>query len=159
MTNFKKNDAVVYPGHGVGIVTNLETKDIFGKRQKFFTVTLNNSGMKIMLPQDNAENVGLRKVIDLSTLKSVFKLIERTKYVEQTTTWNIRYRQLMERVKSGNFLEICEAIKLIKLRKGELSFGERKLLETARELTTSELMLTLGLSYENAYDMILRKVG
>lgn len=156
---FQKGDAVVYPGHGVGKIVNLETKEIFGKRQSFFTVQILNSGMKIMLPQNNLTQCGLRKVLQRHQIKAAFTKIEQTVYSEQSGNWATRYRELMEQLKSGEFIKVCEAIKRIKLHKGELSFGERKMIDTARELVAGELMLAYNFPYDKAMQVTIEKVG
>lgn len=140
---FKVGDNAVYPGHGVGEVTAIETKEIFGNKQTFYTIKILETGMKIMIPKDNVENVGLRPIISRQEAGEVIGILKQKDVKIDNQTWNRRYREYMEKIKTGSVYEIAEVLRdlfLLKVDK-ELSFGERKMLDTARGLLLKELSL------------------
>ena len=143
---FSVGDNAVYPGHGVGEVTAIETKEIFGNKQTFYTIKILETGMKIMIPKDNVENVGLRPIISRQEAGEVIGILKQKDVKIDNQTWNRRYREYMEKIKTGSVYEIAEVLRdlfLLKVDK-ELSFGERKMLDTARGLLLKELSLATG---------------
>jgi CarD family transcriptional regulator len=134
---FKVGDNAVYPGHGVGVVKAIETKEIFGKKQTFYTIQILDNGMKIMIPKDNVASVGLRAIISRKEANEVFKILRKKNIKIDNQTWNRRYREYMEKIKIA---EVLRDLFLLKVDK-ELSFGERKMLDTARSLLIKELSL------------------
>src|SRR5580704_5241889 len=143
MVSFKVGDNAVYPGHGVGRVVAIETKEILGNKQTFYSINILDSGMKIMVPKDNAAAVGLRPIISRDEAKKVIEILRETNVKIDNQTWNRRYREYMEKIKTGSIYEIAEVLRdlfLLKVDK-ELSFGERKMLDTARSLLIKELAL------------------
>ena len=140
---FKVGDNAVYPGHGVGRVIAIESKEIFGNKQDFYTIQIIESGMKIMIPRNNVESVGLRPIISDEEAGKVIGILKQTDVRIDNQTWNRRYREYMEKIKTGSVYEIAEVLRdlfLLKVDK-ELSFGERKMLDTARGLLLKELTL------------------
>lgn len=140
---FKVGDNAVYPGHGVGVVRAIETKEILGRKQTFYTIQIIDNGMKIMIPKDNVESVGLRAIISKKEAGEVLKILKKKNVKIDNQTWNRRYREYMEKIKTGSIYEIAEVLRdlfLLKVDK-ELSFGERKMLDTARNLLIKELAL------------------
>lgn len=143
MADFSVGDNAVYPGHGVGKVISIESKEIFGKEHTFYTVQIVESGMKIMVPQIKVKSVGLRPIISKKEAGEVLKILKKTDIRIDNQTWNRRYREYMEKIKTGSVFEIAEVLRdlfLLKVDK-ELSFGERKMLDTARNLLIKELAL------------------
>lgn len=143
MASFKVGDNAVYPGHGVGKVTAIEAKEIFGKKHEFYTIQILENGMKIMIPKDNVDSVGLRPIISKEEAGKVIEILKETNVKIDNQTWNRRYREYMEKIKTGSVFEIAEVLRdlfLLKVEK-ELSFGERKMLDTARSLLLKELSL------------------
>jgi CarD family transcriptional regulator len=150
----KKGDFVVYPGHGVGQITHIDTKEILGRLHKFFTVEILNSGMKILVPAVNYETVGLRPVVTRDVAETALNILTSEPILNHSS-WNVRYREYMERIKTGNILDIAEVLRdlnALKVEK-ELSFGERKMLDTARNLLDTELKIVLGDEY--AIDLLV----
>jgi CarD family transcriptional regulator len=140
---FKVGDNAVYPGHGVGRVTAIETKEILGKQHTFYTIEILDSGMKILVPRDNVKSVGLRPIISKQEANEVLNILRVKNVKIDNQTWNRRYREYMEKIKTGSVFEIAEVLRdlfLLKVDK-ELSFGERKMLDTARNLLIKELTL------------------
>lgn len=143
MAQFKVGDNAVYPGHGVGKIVANETKEILGRKQTFYTVQILENGMKIMIPQDNVDSVGLRPIISKEEASKVIGILREKNAKIDNQTWNRRYREYMEKIKTGSVFEIAEVLRdlfILKLDK-ELSFGERKMLDTARSLLLKELKL------------------
>ncbi len=143
MAEFNVGDNAVYPGHGVGRVTAIEAKEIFGTKHEFYTIQILESGMKIMIPKKNVESVGLRPIISKEEAGRVISILKQTNVKIDNQTWNRRYREYMEKIKTGSVYEIAEVLRdlfLLKVDK-ELSFGERKMLDTARGLLLKELSL------------------
>lgn len=143
MVTFKVGDNAVYPGHGVGRVTAIETKEILGNKQTFYSIQILETGMKIMIPKDNVASVGLRPIISKDEASQVLGILKEKEVKIDNQTWNRRYREYMEKIKTGSVFEIAEVLRdlfLLKVDK-ELSFGERKMLDTARTLLLKELTL------------------
>jgi CarD family transcriptional regulator len=141
--SFKVGDNAVYPGHGVGKILSIDTKEILGQKKTFYTLQIIESGMKIMVPLDNVMNVGLRAIISRDEAARVIGILKETDVKIDNQTWNRRYREYMEKIKTGSVYEIAEVLRdlfLLKVDK-ELSFGERKMLDTARGLLMKELSL------------------
>jgi CarD family transcriptional regulator len=144
---FKVGDNAVYPGHGVGKVVSVDAKEISGKKLEFYTVQILESGMKIMIPKNNVASVGLRPIISKEEAGEVIKILKETNVKIDNQTWNRRYREYMEKIKTGSVYEIAEVLRdlfLLKVDK-ELSFGERKMLDTARGLLLKELSLATSI--------------
>ena len=143
MYEFKVGENAVYPKHGVGKVTAIETKEIMGDTHVFYTVKIDETGMKIMVPKNNAVNVGLRPVINSDEAEKVIEILKEKDVKIDTQTWNRRYREYMEKIKTGSVYEIAEVLRdlfLLKVDK-ELSFGEKQMLAKARNLLMNELSL------------------
>lgn len=140
---FEIGDNAVYPGHGVGEVIAIEKKNIMGQDKTFYSVRIAESGMKILVPTDNVESVGLRPIISEGEAIKVLSILQQKDIKVDNQTWNRRYRDYMEKIKTGSVFEIAEVLRdLYVLKTGkELSFGERKMLDTARTLLLKELTL------------------
>ena len=143
---FAVGDKAVYPVHGVAEVVALEQRDIGGSQTPVYILKILDTGMKIMVPKANAGSVGLRDLITSKQVKEVLSILKSRDIPRDTQTWNRRYREYMEKIKTGSVFEIAEVLRdLCVLRSSkELSFGERKMLETARGLLTKELALAKG---------------
>ena len=143
---FSVGDKAVYPVHGVAEVMALENRDIGGSTTPVYILRIIDTGMKIMVPTTNAGTVGLRDLITAKQVKEVIEILKSRDIPRDTQTWNRRYREYMEKIKTGSVFEIAEVLRdLSVLRKTkELSFGERKMLDTARGLLIKELALAKG---------------
>ena len=143
MVTFNVGDNAVYPGYGVGKVTSIETKEILGNKQTFYSILIIETGMKIMVPKDNVAMVGLRPIISKDEADKVIEILKVKEVKIDNQTWNRRYREYMEKIKTGSVYEIAEVLRDLFLLKAdkELSFGERKMLDNARGLLLKELSL------------------
>ena len=144
---FKIGDLAVYPAHGVGVIESIERKSISGDKQDFYIMRILDNGMIIMIPLDNVNNVGLRQVIGADQVPKIFDILEEKEIVPDNQTWNRRYREYMEKIKTGSVFELAEVLRdLFILREDkELSFGERKMLDTARSLLVKEISIAQDL--------------
>jgi CarD family transcriptional regulator len=142
---FMAGDHAVYPGHGVGKVLAIESKEIMGTKLEFYAVQIIETGLKVMVPKNNVSSVGLRPIISKTEADKVIDILKVTDVKIDNQTWNRRYRDYMEKIKTGSVYEIAEVLRdlfLLKVDK-ELSFGERKMLDTARGLLMKELSLAV----------------
>ncbi len=143
---FKVGDKAVYPAHGVGEVTAIENRSIGGIEQTFYILRILENGMKIMVPTDNIRQVGLREVISKSKVEKVLKILKAKSLSVETTTWNRRYREYMEKIKTGSVYEVAEVLRDLYILKTDkdLSFCELKLLDTAKGLLVREVAVAKG---------------
>jgi CarD family transcriptional regulator len=140
---FKEGDLAVYPAHGVGIIERIETQEISGARQAFYVMRILENDMLIMIPTQNVDNVGLREIIGQSEIPKLYSILKKRDVIIDNQTWNRRYREYMEKIKTGSVYEVAEVYRdllMLKVEK-ELSFGERKMLDTARNLLVKEISL------------------
>jgi CarD family transcriptional regulator, regulator of rRNA transcription len=144
--SFNVGDKAVYPAHGVAEVVGLEVREIGGNKQAFYILKILETGMKIMVPTRNVAAVGLREVIAETDVKEVYNILRSKEIAVEGQTWNRRYREYMDKIKTGSVFEIAEVLRdLCVLRaQKELSFGERKMLDTARQLLVKELAIAKG---------------
>jgi CarD family transcriptional regulator len=140
---FKVGEKVVYPAHGVGVIDGIQTKVISGAQKRFYMLRLLDNEMTIMIPTENVESVGLRRVIGKDMVPKVYRILRDKRVEIDQQTWNRRYREYTEKIKTGSVLEIAKVLRDLFVLKGdkELSFGERKMLDTARNLLVKELAI------------------
>ncbi len=140
---FKIGDLAVYPAHGVGVIDSIESRDISGMKQEFYILKILDSNMTIMIPLQNVGSVGLRQVIDEGEIPKVFDILRAKGGVAENQNWNRRYREYMDKIKTGSVFDLAEVLRdLCTLREDkELSFGERKMLDTARNLLVKEISI------------------
>lgn len=138
---FKIGDKAVYPAHGVGEITDIQTRLLGGKTRSFYILKIIENGMKIMVPIETASQAGLRSVINRKEAKRVMDILKSDEVAVKTQPWNRRYREYMEMLKSGSPSEVAKVLRDLYRLKGDkdLSFGERRLLDTARSLLVTEL--------------------
>jgi CarD family transcriptional regulator len=156
---FSIGDKVVYPMHGAGIIESIEEKEILGERKRYYVMKMPIGDMKVMIPINNVEGIGIRDVIDRKDADKVFKALER-RCDEQTSNWNKRYRENMSKIRSGNVFEVADVVKSLVLRertKG-LSTGERKMLNSAKQILISELVLAKNMNPAEVEDLINTRI-
>lgn len=143
---FNVGDKVVYPMHGAGIIEAIEEREILGDKKKYYVMNIPFGDMKVMIPMDNVEKVGLRDVIEKGSVKTVYEILESEEEASNVN-WNRRYRANMDKIKSGNIFKVAEVVRslLVRERKKGLSTGERRMLETAKQILMSELVLVQGI--------------
>jgi CarD family transcriptional regulator, regulator of rRNA transcription len=141
---FQVGDLAVYPAHGVGVIEKIESQEISGCRQDFYVMRILDNNMIIMIPTTNVDHVGLRDIIAKTELPKLFSILKKRDVILDSQTWNRRYRDYMEKIKTGSVFEVAEVYRdlLILRYDKELSFGERKMLDTARTLLVKEISLS-----------------
>ena len=152
---FKIGDKVVYPMHGAGVIESIEEKEVLGEKRQYYILQLPVGDMKVMIPINNGEGVGLREVIDWEGVERVLQIL-RQQCSAMSPNWNRRYRANLEKIKSGNIYEVAEVVRNLMKRDREkgLSSGERKMLENARQILISELVLATELEEEKAQSLL-----
>lgn len=139
---FQVGDLAVYPAHGVGKIESIESRVVNGEKHDFYIMKVIENSMVIMIPTWNVESVGLRDVINEKEIPEIYNVMkERPDLSADNQTWNRRYREYMDKIKTGSLYEVAEVFRdlsILKLSK-DLSFGERKLYDTAQTLLVKEL--------------------
>ena len=140
---FKVGDKAVYPARGVAEIVSIEEKEIAGSRKAFYVLRILDTDHKIMVPVDNAKNVGLRPPISETDIREIFAILKEKTVAFDNQTWNRRYRGFMDKIKTGYVFDVAEVMRdLYRLKQVKsLSFGERKMLETARALIVKEIAI------------------
>ncbi len=155
---FQIGDKVVYPMHGAGIIEAIEEREVLGELRKYYVMRLPIGDMKVMVPISNVQDIGLRQVIDRKSVERVLSILgDRSNTM--TASWNRRYRANMDKIRSGNIFEVAEVVKNLVLREKDkgLSTGEKKMLENARQILISELVLA-GNQKEEEVNSLIQQV-
>lgn len=152
---YKIGDRVVYPMHGAGVIESIEEKEILGERRQYYILKLPVGDMKVMIPINNCREIGLREVIDSEGVQRVINILSEQS-TNMSANWNRRYRANLEKIKSGNIYEVAEVVRNLVNREKEkgLSSGERKMLENARQILLSELVLATEMEEDGAQSLI-----
>ena len=146
MAEFQVGEKAVYPGYGVAEITGVEDRELSGLKQRFYVLRVLGKDMTLMVPMQKALSVGLRNIIDSAEAENVYATLRKRGEKISTATWNRRYREYMEKIRSGSLVEISSVLRDLSLLRSdkELSYGERNMLETARGLVVQELALAVG---------------
>ena len=138
---FNVGDLAVYPAHGVGLIEGIEEKSISGVENIFYVIRILDNDMKIMVPRKNAEQVGLRKIISDSEVEQVYAILKEKNVEFTPQTWNRRYREYMDKIKTGSIFDLATVLRDLYILQMDkpLSFGEKKMLDTAKGLLIKEL--------------------
>ncbi|MFW6266053.1 MAG: CarD family transcriptional regulator [Halanaerobiales bacterium] len=152
---FKKGDKVVYPNHGAGTIVDVETKEILGEEKKYYIMKLPIGEMKVMIPVDKVDEIGVRDVVDAEEADNVISLLKGEKS-KMSQNWNRRYRANMEKLKTGDIYEVGGVVRDLTIRDEEkgLSTGEKKMLSNARQILISELVLAKDADEEEIKEII-----
>jgi CarD family transcriptional regulator len=140
---FNIGQLAVYPAHGVGVIESIQDRMVSGSAEKFYIMRLLDNDMIIMIPTGNARNIGLREMIDAPAVTAVYEILQHRPTRLSNQTWNRRYRDYMDKIKTGSPFRVAEVLRDLTLLKFEkdLSFGERKMLDTAKHLLVRELSI------------------
>lgn len=152
---FNIGDVVVYPMHGAGVVQSIEEKEILGEKHRYYTLMLPLRNMKVMIPTNNADNMGIRDVIEGKEVEKVLELLKGLKS-DMPDNWNRRYRSNMEKLKSGDIFEVATVVRnlIILDREKGLSTGEKKMLNNAKQILASELVFATDSDEERVERLI-----
>lgn len=138
---FKVGDMAVYPAQGVGVIEAIENREVMGNKQLFYVMKIMGNGMKIMIPLKGAGAVGLREVIAPEEIPKIYEILKNKDVTIDKQTWNKRYREYLEKIKTGSVFEIARVLRDLFILKSDknLSFGERKMMDTAKSLLIKEI--------------------
>jgi CarD family transcriptional regulator len=158
---FNVGDVIVYPAHGVAEVELIEEREISGTIISFIILKVLDTQMTVMVPISNVKNVGIRPLIGNKEIEKVFSILRQRDIHVDNQTWNRRYREYMEKIKSGNASEIAEVLRDLNiLKRGkELSFGERKMYDTAKNLLMNEISISMKMDRTKVEKMIEEALG
>lgn len=156
---FNIGDHIVYPMHGAGIIDAIEEKSILGEKQSYYILKMPGE-VKVMVPTNKAEEIGVRNIIDKNSENKVFELLEEEK-TEMSMNWNKRYRDNMDKMKSGDIYEIADVVRNLSFKQKEkgLSTGEKKMLSNAKQILVSELVLVENSSPDEIEGLIENKIN
>ena len=156
---FNVGDYIVYPMHGAGTIDAIEEKDILGEKQAYYILKMPGE-VKVMIPTAKADEVGVRNIIDKESADKVIGVLERDE-TEMDKNWNKRYRDNMEKMKSGDIYEIADVVRNLSFKQKEkgLSTGEKKMLNNAKQILVSELVLAEHSSQDEVEQLIDNKIN
>ncbi len=156
LTVFSVGDKIVYPTHGAGVIKNIKQEQILGETKSYYVLYLPVGELKLMVPVDNVEELGMRKVIEKDEASDVLNVL-RQDQSRMSTNWNRRYRANMEKIKTGDILEVATVARNLYSRDREkgLSTGEKKMLEQTIRIVVSELSLATDTDEEEMRELIL----
>jgi len=155
---FNVGDKIVYPMHGAGTIDAIEEKDILGEKQAYYIIKMPGE-VKVMVPTAKAEEIGVRNIISKENAVKVFEILEENE-TEMSNNWNKRYRDNMEKMKSGDIYEVADVVRNLAFKQKEkgLSTGEKKMLNNAKQILVSELVLAEHASKEEVENLIDNKI-
>ena len=156
---FNVGDKIVYPMHGAGVIDAIEEKDILGEKQAYYILKMPGE-VKVMIPTAKADEVGVRNIIDKDSADKVLGVLERDE-TQMDKNWNKRYRDNMEKMKSGDVYEIADVVRNLSFKQKEkgLSTGEKKMLNNAKQILVSELVLAEHSSQDEVEQLIDNKIN
>ena len=158
--DFKLGEKVVYPNHGVGLIEQISFGYVNGKSERFYMLRILASGLKVMVPQANIQNVGLRPVIRSNQAGAVLSYLEKGRSASHHD-WKHRFKENSDRMRTGSLMEVAAVLKgLVALsRTKPLSFREKKMLERAKHLLVTELATVRNTSQQTVESNIIRALA
>jgi len=155
---FSIGDRVVYPMHGAGVIESYEEREILGKCQRYFVMRLPLGEMKVYIPESNVDNMGLRQIVPTSDVAKVIAVL-RMKHPDEEGNWNRRYRANLDKLRTGCIMEVAQVVSNLMARERQkgLSTGEKRMLDTARQILISELILVENTSEALVQELIARE--
>jgi len=152
---FKIGDMIAHPMHGAGIIDGIEERTISGETRRYYILKMPTGGMVVMIPLDNCEQIGVRPILCEEEAEQLMDSIPHIDS-DMTSNWNRRYRENMQRLKSGDLMEVARVVKGLMARDSEkgLSTGERKMLHSAKQILVSEISLSQQKTSEEVEDRL-----
>ena len=156
---FNVGDKIVYPMHGAGTIDAIEEKDILGEKQNYYIIKMPGE-VKVMVPTNKAEEVGVRNIINKEEASKVMSVLGENE-TEMSQNWNKRYRDNMDKMKSGDIYEVADVVRNLSFKQKEkgLSTGEKKMLNNAKQILVSELVLAEHASQEEVEKLVENKIN
>ncbi|MCL2859455.1 MAG: CarD family transcriptional regulator [Oscillospiraceae bacterium] len=155
---FNVGDKIVYPMHGAGIIESIEEKDVLGEKQDYYIVNMPGE-VKVMVPTARAQEIGVRDIIGKEKVSEVIKVLEENR-TETEMNWNKRYRNNMDRMKSGDIYEVADIVRNLshKQKSRSLSTGEKKMLLNAKQILVSEIVLADQMDKDAVEELVDSKI-
>jgi len=158
---YNLGDKVVYPMHGAGVIESMESKEVLGETKNYYVLKMPIGEMKLMIPVDNVDNIGLRNIIDQESVDVVIDILKQGAVLNDSN-WNKRYRDNLLKMKTGDIFEVAQVVRDLTFRDKEkgLSTGEKKMLVSAKQMIVSEIALSInedGTSIEEFLDKIINE--
>lgn len=152
---FEIGDKVVYPHHGAAEIVKRENRTFNGEEKEYLVLKLAYGELTLSVPSENAEKVGLREVINDEEVEEVFAVL-RKKEARMPTNWSRRFKNHVEKLKSGDIYQVAEVVRNLSIRDKDkgLSAGEKRMLQKARQILVSELTFAIGVSEQEAEDKL-----
>lgn len=146
--------------HGAGIIEAIETKEVLDRMEQYYIMRMPIGDLRVMIPMSSGGDLGLREVIDAEGVQKVFEVL-KADTTSMSQNWNRRYRANMEKIKTGDIYEVAEVVRNLSARDQEkgLSTGERKMLENARQILVSELVLAQDSTEEEVERQLSELLG
>lgn len=156
---FNVGDKIVYPMHGAGTIDAIEEKDILGEKQNYYIIKMPGE-VKVMVPTAKAEEVGVRNIINKEEAAKVMTVLGENE-TEMSQNWNKRYRDNMDKMKSGDIYEVADVVRNLSFKQKEkgLSTGEKKMLNNAKQILVSELVLAEHASQEEVEQLVENRIN
>ena len=156
---YKTGDKILYPMHGAGVIKKIDKREILGEVKEYYLLNVPCGDMEVMIPVDNCEDIGVRHLVSREELESAISVLS-LESSEMSGNWNKRYRDNMEKIKSGEIKAVAEIVRnLTRInRENKLSAGEKKMLSNARKILQSEVMLVLDIEEEEAIYIIEKAI-
>ncbi len=156
---FNVGDKIVYPMHGAGTIDSIEEKNILGENQAYYVIKMPGE-VKVMVPTNKAEQIGVRNVIGKEEAEKVISILGEDE-TEMSQNWNKRYRDNMEKMKSGSIYEVADVVRNLSFKQKEkgLSTGEKKMLSNAKQILVSELVLAEHATQDEVEALIDNKIN
>lgn len=157
---FNIGDKIVYPMHGAGTIDAIEEKEVLGEKHQYYIINMPGE-VKVMVPIARAESMGVRNVIDKDGASKVLQILEQDE-TEMSDNWNKRYRDNLEKMKTGDIYEIADVVRNLSFKqkeKGTLSTGEKKMLNNAKLILISELVLVEHASQDEVEKLVDNKIN
>ncbi len=156
---FNIGDKIVYPMHGAGTIDAIEEKDILGEKHNYYIIKMPGE-VKVMVPTEKAEEVGVRNIINREEAAKVMSVLGENE-TEMSQNWNKRYRDNMDKMKSGDIYEVADVVRNLSFKQKEkgLSTGEKKMLNNAKQILVSELVLAEHASQEEVEQLVENRIN
>ena len=156
---FKVGDKIVYPMHGAGIIETIEERSILDEKQSYYIIKMPGE-VKVMVPTAKAEEIGVRNIIDKETAGKVINVLEQDS-TEMSMKWNKRYRDNVEKMKSGDIFEVADIVRNLSFKQKDkgLSTTEKKMLLNAKQILVSELVLAESKEKEEVEALVDNKIN
>ena len=152
---YQEGDKILYPMHGAGIIKKIEKREILGSVKDYYILHVPCGDMKVMIPVDNCDTIGVRPIVSEDKIREAVEVLKQDS-TQMTGNWNKRYRENMEKIKTGDILQVAEIVRnLTRIdRVNRLSAGEKKMLTNVRKILQSEIMLVCNIDESEARKII-----